>query len=90
MYSIPALLLNNPAYHLLLSEARYVPSWLTNPPSAQEKPQNVPQGKRRGEERGRTHILGKEEVHKGKCSLKITPPDGSKAPFDQGSQGGNR
>ncbi|XP_041964471.1 epithelial discoidin domain-containing receptor 1 isoform X1 [Alosa sapidissima] len=38
-----ALLLNNPAYHLLLSEARYVPSWLTNAPRSQEKPQNVPQ-----------------------------------------------
>ncbi|KAL2084022.1 hypothetical protein ACEWY4_019540 [Coilia grayii] len=40
-----ALLLNNPAYHLLLSEARYVPGWLPSPPSAQEKPQNVPQGR---------------------------------------------
>uniref|UniRef100_A0AAY3ZZX4 receptor protein-tyrosine kinase n=1 Tax=Denticeps clupeoides TaxID=299321 RepID=A0AAY3ZZX4_9TELE len=43
-----ALLLNNPAYHLLLSETRHVAQQLTHYPSAREKPQNVPPGKRRG------------------------------------------
>ncbi|XP_028834728.1 epithelial discoidin domain-containing receptor 1 isoform X2 [Denticeps clupeoides] len=37
-----ALLLNNPAYHLLLSETRHVAQQLTHYPSAREKPQNVP------------------------------------------------
>ncbi|XP_061106754.1 epithelial discoidin domain-containing receptor 1 [Conger conger] len=38
-----ALLLNNPAYHLLLSDQRHDNTWLHNCTSAQEKPDNVPQ-----------------------------------------------
>ncbi|XP_030641458.1 epithelial discoidin domain-containing receptor 1 [Chanos chanos] len=38
-----ALLLNNPAYHLLLSDLRHTSSSKTNCPSDQEKPQNAPQ-----------------------------------------------
>ncbi|XP_064168489.1 epithelial discoidin domain-containing receptor 1 [Anguilla rostrata] len=36
-----ALLLNNPAYHLLLSDQRHDPTWLHNCTSAQEKTHNV-------------------------------------------------
>ncbi|XP_051576507.1 epithelial discoidin domain-containing receptor 1-like isoform X1 [Myxocyprinus asiaticus] len=38
-----ALLLNNPAYHLLLSDLKHGPNRLTNCHSQQEKPQNLPQ-----------------------------------------------
>lgn len=41
-----ALLLNNPAYHLLLSDLTHGPNRLTNCHSQQEKPQNLSQGKR--------------------------------------------
>ncbi|XP_036394020.1 epithelial discoidin domain-containing receptor 1 isoform X1 [Megalops cyprinoides] len=38
-----ALLLNNPAYHLLLSDQRHATTWLHNCTGAQEKTDNVPQ-----------------------------------------------
>ncbi|XP_026105951.1 epithelial discoidin domain-containing receptor 1-like isoform X1 [Carassius auratus] len=43
-----ALLLNNPAYHLLLSDLTHGPNRLTNCHSQREKPQNLSQGKREG------------------------------------------
>lgn len=46
--ALPALLLNNPAYHLLLSDHRKSsrPLVVSSPTQAQEKSLNVPQGKR--------------------------------------------
>lgn len=44
--ALPALLLNNPAYHLLLSDHRHGSRPLVVPSTAQEKSLNVPQGKR--------------------------------------------
>lgn len=57
---VPALLLNNPAYHVVLSDDRKGPRPLVVPSAsqAQEKSLNVPQGKRAPKgptEPGRAH-----------------------------------